>query len=170
MGRVACEMETGPFSTPMVGLAAPYVGHHSDGEWQFANMAAVEGGERGDRRSIKPEKTKKKNQVLLEGYVEPTGDEDDLGRTKSLTDEDLDELKACLDLGFSFGYDEIPELCSTLPALELCYSMSRKFTAESLKLSERESEASESEQEPAASPIPSWRISSPGKLCDHVPL
>ncbi|KAI5314233.1 hypothetical protein L3X38_043409 [Prunus dulcis] len=44
-------------------------------------------------------KKKKKNQVL-----------------QSLTDEDLDELKGCLDLGFGFSYEEIPELCNTLPA------------------------------------------------------
>ncbi|KAK4750352.1 hypothetical protein SAY87_027801 [Trapa incisa] len=166
MGRTASEMETGASSTLMAGTGgAPNV-HQSDGEWPFSNMIAVEEGGRGDRRSIKrPKMTKKKkNQVLLEGYVEPTGDEEDLRRTKSLTDEDLDELKACLDLGFSFGYDEIPELCSTLPALELCYSMSRKYSDESLKLSERKSEASESAPESAASPIASWRISSPGKL------
>ncbi|MQI72125.1 DUF1685 domain-containing protein, partial [Escherichia coli] len=66
-------------------------------------------------------KKKKKKQVFLEGYVE-TSDEDELGRTKSLTDDDLEELKGCLDLGFGFNYEEIPELRNTLPALELCYS------------------------------------------------
>ncbi|KAI9196547.1 hypothetical protein LWI28_024838 [Acer negundo] len=94
-------------------------------------------------------KTTKKNQVLLEGYVE-TDSDDDLKRTKSLTDDDLDELKGCLDLGFGFSYDEIPELCNTLPALELCYSMSQKFTDEHHNTSD--------------SPIANWKISSPG---DH---
>jgi len=46
----------------------------------------------------------KKNQVLLEGYVE-AADEDDLTRTKSLAGEDLDELTGCLDLGFGFSYN-----------------------------------------------------------------
>lgn len=77
----------------------------------------------------------KKGVVLLEGYVD-----EDICRTKSLTDEDLDELKGCLDLGFGFSYDEIPELCNTLPALELCYSMSNSTCS------------------------PDWKISSPG---DH---
>ncbi|KAL6191445.1 hypothetical protein ACLB2K_037835 [Fragaria x ananassa] len=89
-------------------------------------------------------KKKKKNQVLLEGYVDS---DDHLSRTKSLTDEDLDELKGCLDLGFGFSYQEIPELCNTLPALELCYSMSHKFMLHS-----------------CSSPIANWKISSPG---DH---
>ncbi|XP_044478637.1 uncharacterized protein LOC123205684 [Mangifera indica] len=110
-------------------------------------------------KSLPPSrKKKKKNQVLLEGYVE-TDSEDDLKRTKSLTDEDLDELKGCCDLGFGFGYEEIPELCNTLPALELCYSMSQRFLDEHQKLPERTSMA-----ESVATPIANWKISSPG---DH---
>ncbi|XP_059654348.1 uncharacterized protein LOC132301073 [Cornus florida] len=102
---------------------------------------------------------KKKNQVFLEGYVE-TPEEDDLLRTKSLTDEDLDELKGCLDLGFGFSYEEIPELCNTLPALELCYSMSQKFLDEQQK----SPEASPSASVTSETPIANWKISSPG---DH---
>ncbi|KAG8655481.1 uncharacterized protein LOC110608268 isoform X4 [Manihot esculenta] len=105
---------------------------------------------------------KKKNQVLLEGYVDVANtNEDDLKRTKSLTDDDLDELKGCLDLGFGFSYDEIPELCNTLPALELCYSMSQKFLDEHHKSPERSCPAP---AETASSPIANWKISTPG---DH---
>jgi hypothetical protein len=100
---------------------------------------------------------KKKNQVLLQGYIE---DDDDLMRTKSLTDDDLDELKGCLDLGFGFSYDEIPELCNTLPALELCYSMSQKFIDDQQKSPENSPAVSEF----GYSPIANWKISSPG---DH---
>lgn len=115
----------------------------------------------------KMKKMKKKKQVLLEGYVE-TADEDDLTRTKSLTDEDLDELKGCLDLGFGFSYDEIPELCNTLPALELCYSMSQKFIDDHQKspdnsmVSAPSASASDSCSS-ASSPIANWKISSPGE-------
>ncbi|XP_058774506.1 uncharacterized protein LOC131648798 [Vicia villosa] len=85
--------------------------------------------------------TKKKEKgVLLEGFVD-----ENLSRTKSLTDEDLDELKGCLDLGFGFSYDEIPELCNTLPALELCYSMSD-----------------------SGSSFANWKISSPGDSPEDV--
>ncbi|BAT93539.1 hypothetical protein LR48_Vigan02g273700 [Vigna angularis] len=114
-------------------------------------------GERERERRVE-KKGKKKKQVLLEGYVE-----EDLARSKSLSDEDLEELKGCLDLGFGFSYDEIPELCNTLPALELCYSMSQKFMDNSLP-----------SPSPSNSPVPSahslstsianWKISSPG---DH---
>ncbi|CAH1419509.1 unnamed protein product [Lactuca virosa] len=105
---------------------------------------------------------KRKNQVFLEGYVE-TSDEDELVRAKSLTDEDLDELKGCLDLGFGFSYDEIPELCNTLPALELCYSMSQKFLDDQQKSPESPSSAVV-EETISPPPIANWKISSPG---DH---
>ncbi|KAJ6420588.1 hypothetical protein OIU84_028018 [Salix udensis] len=106
---------------------------------------------------------RRKSQVLLEGYVEgSSNNEDDLKRTKSLTDDDLDELKGCVDLGFGFSYDEIPELCNTLPALELCYSMSQKFLDEHQKPPERSSPADS--EAASSSPIANWKISSPG---DH---
>ncbi|KVI08286.1 uncharacterized protein LOC112521587 [Cynara cardunculus var. scolymus] len=105
---------------------------------------------------------RRKNQVFLQGYVE-TPDEDELVRSKSLTDEDLDELKGCLDLGFGFSYDEIPELCNTLPALELCYSMSQKFLDEHQKSPESPSSAVVDETA-SPPPIANWKISSPG---DH---
>lgn len=103
--------------------------------------------------------TKKKNQILLEGFVE-AADEENLTRTKSLTDDDLEELKGCVDLGFAFCYDEIPELCNTLPALELCYSMSQKFMDDHQKVPENS--PPESADSPS-SPIPNWKISSPGE-------
>ncbi|CAA7022405.1 unnamed protein product [Microthlaspi erraticum] len=49
---------------------------------------------------------KKKCQLLLEGYVEAATAPDDLTSAKSLTDDDLEELKGCLDLGFGFSYDD----------------------------------------------------------------
>ncbi|XP_014513550.1 uncharacterized protein LOC106771977 [Vigna radiata var. radiata] len=112
-------------------------------------------GERERERRV--EKKGKKKQVLLEGYVE-----EDLARSKSLSDEDLEELKGCLDLGFGFSYEEIPELCNTLPALELCYSMSQKFMDNSPP-----SPSPSNLPAPAHSlstSIANWKISSPG---DH---
>ncbi|KAJ9178382.1 hypothetical protein P3X46_010270 [Hevea brasiliensis] len=138
----------------------------TDEIWQKVNQTAIKNDDNSSGRSnfsskSKSNSTKKKNQVLLEGYVEVANNEDDLKRTKSLTDDDLDELKGCLDLGFGFSYDEIPELCNTLPALELCYSMSQKFLDEQHKSPERSSPTA---AETASSPIANWKISSPG---DH---
>lgn len=86
-----------------------------------------------------------------------SGSDGGVARTKSLTEDDLEELKGCLDLGFGFAYSEIPELCGTLPALELCYSMTRRF------LDEQRPPGQEQEEEPASPPLPNWRISGPGK-------
>ncbi|KAI3876362.1 hypothetical protein MKW98_021214 [Papaver atlanticum] len=135
-------------------------------------------------------KKKKKNQVFLEGcYI----DEEDsaeggglVSRTMSLTDEDLDELKGCVDLGFGFSYEEIPELCNTLPALELCYSMSQRFMDEHSKgndngggsvtgspartSSMNGSESSYSSPSPSvtSAPVANWKISSPGDHPEEV--
>lgn len=98
-----------------------------------------------------PNTNSKKKQVLFE-----TDSEDDLNRTKSLTDDDLDELKGCLDLGFGFSYDEIPELCNTLPALELCYSMTQKF------IDEQQPTTPVPAADPNPPPVANWKISSPG--------
>ncbi|KAJ7952857.1 Protein of unknown function (DUF1685) [Quillaja saponaria] len=52
-------------------------------------------------------------------------------RSKSVTEEDLDELKACIELGF--GFDSSPEvehdqrLSDTLPALGLYYAVSKNY-------------------------------------------
>ncbi|KAJ3703708.1 hypothetical protein LUZ61_007413 [Rhynchospora tenuis] len=114
--------------------------------------------------------------VMLEGYVESPDTFDQrsncngepvAARTKSLTDDDLEELKGCVDLGFGFSYEEIPELCNTLPALELCYSMSQKFLEES---SSKSPEPASVSSPLSSSPIPvaNWKISSPGDDPDEV--
>ncbi|KAL4193887.1 hypothetical protein AMTRI_Chr06g201570 [Amborella trichopoda] len=117
----------------------------------------------------KKNRKKKKKSVLLEGYVDEEREgengvvngerekgEKSFMRTKSLTDGDLDELKGCVDLGFGgFNYEEIPELCNTLPALELCYSISQRFMEDQNK-------------SPDASSIANWKISSPGDHPEEV--
>ncbi|KAH9545118.1 hypothetical protein CY35_12G032700 [Sphagnum magellanicum] len=96
-------------------------------------------------------------------------------RTRSLTDEDMDELRGCIDLGFGFSNDEEDlELCNTLPALELCYAITRQYndvtgrsasspisTSGSSSSLDRCSSGSSLQSFPLES---SWRISSPG---DH---
>ncbi|KAJ6804891.1 uncharacterized protein M6B38_185280 [Iris pallida] len=83
------------------------------------------------------------------------------GRRRSLTGEDLEELKGCLDLGFGFSYHEIPDLRSTLPALELCYSMSQTFLLDH----HQNSPAHLSSPPP---PVANWKFSSPGDDPEEV--
>ncbi|KAJ7566235.1 hypothetical protein O6H91_02G093200 [Diphasiastrum complanatum] len=51
-------------------------------------------------------------------------------RTRSLTDEDLAELRGCIDLGFGFSNQADPKLWNTFPALELCYAISQQLKDE----------------------------------------
>ncbi|URE07497.1 hypothetical protein MUK42_19525 [Musa troglodytarum] len=68
------------------------------------------------------------------------GDERRLnGKTRSLTDEDLDELRGSIDLGFGFSEEEGgQDLCDTLPALNLYFAVNRQLSdrvsAQSLRL------------------------------------
>eukprot|EP00252_Welwitschia_mirabilis_P027449 TRINITY_DN9414_c0_g1_i1.p1 TRINITY_DN9414_c0_g1~~TRINITY_DN9414_c0_g1_i1.p1 ORF type:complete len:314 (-),score=83.93 TRINITY_DN9414_c0_g1_i1:634-1575(-) len=106
------------------------------------------------------------------------GEEPRTPRVKDLelTNVDLDELKGCLDLGFGFTYDEIPELSQTLPALELCYAMGQQIqddehanksspTNNSSPTSSPEAHADSSISDGCVqSPTAHWKISNPG---DH---
>ncbi|XP_074589479.1 uncharacterized protein LOC141845309 [Curcuma longa] len=114
-----------------------------------------------------PRRSRPGGGVTLEGYMETAEGADPVsegavgvGRTRSLTDDDLDELKGCLELGFGFSYEEIPELFGTLPALELCYSMSRSL--------ESTGEASSAAQNSSQPPVANWRISRPGDDPEEV--
>ncbi|XP_071709609.1 uncharacterized protein [Rutidosis leptorrhynchoides] len=50
-------------------------------------------------------------------------------RSKSVTDEDIDELKACIELGF--GFEHSPKLddrlSNTLPALEFYHAINKQY-------------------------------------------
>ncbi|XVE82794.1 hypothetical protein DITRI_Ditri16bG0034200 [Diplodiscus trichospermus] len=49
-------------------------------------------------------------------------------RSKSVTDEDLDELKACIELGFGFDSPEVDQrLSDTFPALGLYYAVNKNY-------------------------------------------
>ncbi|KAI3974127.1 hypothetical protein MKX01_031585 [Papaver californicum] len=132
-------------------------------------------------------KKKKKNQVFLEGcYIDEEDSSEGGGglvsRTMSLTDEDLDELKGCVDLGFGFSYEEIPELCNTLPALELCYSMSQRFidehkgndngggsvTGSPARTSSMNGSESSYSPSVTSAHVANWKISSPGDHPEEV--
>lgn len=46
---------------------------------------------------------------------------------EDLTDEDLNELKGCIELGFGFNAEEGQRLCTTIPALDLYFAVNRHF-------------------------------------------
>ncbi|OAY73958.1 hypothetical protein ACMD2_01244 [Ananas comosus] len=117
--------------------------------------------------------------VRLEGYVEGSEGEDGgsdggggsgsgMAPRRSLTGEDLEELKGCFDLGFGFSYDEIPELCGTLPALELCYSMSQRFLDDQHQHQKHPNEPGEVAALAGSVHVPNWRIAGAGDDPEEV--
>nr|XP_023879224.1 uncharacterized protein LOC111991658 [Quercus suber]POE77091.1 hypothetical protein CFP56_72826 [Quercus suber] len=52
-----------------------------------------------------------------------------LRRNKSVSDDDLEELKACIELGFGFDSPEVdPKLSDTIPALEFYYAVNKQYS------------------------------------------
>ncbi|XP_062188847.1 uncharacterized protein LOC133892132 [Phragmites australis] len=102
-----------------------------------------------------------------DGTASTTEEGGGMGRARSLTNDDLEELKGYMDLGFGFSYHEIPELCSTLPTLKLCYSMSQRFLDEHQQLSKTEETLAvpASPSQPIAT---NGKISSPRDSPDEV--
>ncbi|KAE8702449.1 putative ankyrin repeat-containing protein [Hibiscus syriacus] len=45
-----------------------------------------------------------------------------------ITDEDLNELKGCIELGFGFNEEAGQQLCNTLPALDLYFAVNRQLS------------------------------------------
>lgn len=56
--------------------------------------------------------------------------------SRSLSEDDMEELKACIDLGFGFGSVEIdPKLSDTIPALELYLAVNKQYNHHSISRS-----------------------------------
>lgn len=90
-------------------------------------------------------------------------------RSKSVTDEDLDELKACIELGFGFDDTSSPELdqrlSDTLPALGLYYAVNKQYNdtvSKPTTTTPPSSTASECDSAPSPLGSPHTNIFSPG--------
>ncbi|RLN29767.1 hypothetical protein C2845_PM05G07860 [Panicum miliaceum] len=141
--RRAASRQAVPAAPSAAAAAAP----EAEDVWRGAQWEAAWPG----RRDARP--------VLLaadDAGGGPGAADDGVGRSRSLTDDDLEELKGCADLGFGFSYDEIPELRGTLPALELCYSMTQRLLDDA-------HHQHQADPAPPATPVTNWKISSPGK-------
>ncbi|KAK9924000.1 hypothetical protein M0R45_032391 [Rubus argutus] len=61
--------------------------------------------------------------------------------SKSVSEDDLEELKACIELGFGFDSPEIdPKLCDTLPALESYCPVIKPFRDNSVSTEKNDAE------------------------------
>lgn len=106
-----------------------------------------------------------------EAWIRKKDQQSKLRKSKSLTDDDVDELRGCIDLGFGFGFDSEGEgdhkLCDTLPALYFYYAVNKHYNGSKLKSSPLASPPSSSssscdENSPEGHDLDTWIISSPG--------
>ena len=86
---------------------------------------------------------------------------------QDLTDEDLNELKGSIELGFGFKEDDAGQsLCNTLPALDLYFAVNRQLSPSptSTPHSQNSNNSLEAKSSPIQSPKTedSWKILSPG--------
>ncbi|KAJ6839589.1 uncharacterized protein M6B38_314310 [Iris pallida] len=93
--------------------------------------------------------------------------------SRSVTDEDLDELRGCIDLGFGFelGSPADRKLVRVFPALDLCYAVHRSYcdgtVASASSAAARSSSASESDSDGSTLGSP-MSIVSPGDTPELV--
>ncbi len=89
----------------------------------------------------------------------------------TLTDEDLHELKGCIDLGFGFNEENGHGLTNTLPALDLYFAVNRQFSPSPVSTPNGSSSSRRSSS--VASPksdSDNWKICSPGDDPQHVKM
>ncbi|XP_022720052.1 uncharacterized protein LOC111277887 [Durio zibethinus] len=88
--------------------------------------------------------------------------------TNGLTDEDLYELKGCIELGFGFNEEEGQKLCNTLPALDLYFAVNRQLSPSPVSTPQSGGSSSTSSLDCRSSSCgsprsePDWKICSPG--------
>lgn len=91
------------------------------------------------------------------------------GSIHDCDDEDLNELRGCIELGFGFNEEDGQTLCNTLPALDLYFAVNRHLTPNPISTptptphSHTHSRFSSSLESPTGTPnSDSWKICSPG--------
>ncbi|GMI79189.1 hypothetical protein like AT1G08790 [Hibiscus trionum] len=82
-----------------------------------------------------------------------------------LTDEDLHELKGCIELGFGFNEEEGQKLTSTLPALDLYFAVNRQLSPSPASTPQRQSSSSTLSLSGRSSSLGSPRSESDWKIC-----
>lgn len=86
----------------------------------------------------------------------------------AITDEDLNELKGCIELGFGFKEEDGQQLCNTLPALDLYFAVNRQVSLSPVSTPQSHgstsSLGSRSSFESPRSESDTWKICSPGKI------
>ncbi|KAF5206659.1 putative 1-phosphatidylinositol-4,5-bisphosphate phosphodiesterase epsilon-1, partial [Thalictrum thalictroides] len=110
-------------------------------------------------RDIAWERRRRQILILQERRKNGIDDSEAMG----ISDEDLHELKGCIDLGFGFNEEYCHGLTNTLPALDLYFAVNRQFSPSPVS-----TPSGSSSGRPSSSSLPSpksdsdsWKICSP---------
>ncbi|ESQ49616.1 hypothetical protein EUTSA_v10021572mg [Eutrema salsugineum] len=95
-------------------------------------------------RDIAWERRRRQMIMIQEKKLLHKGVSDNLIEQSKLTDEDLNELKGSIELGFGFNEEAGQKLCNTLPALDLYFAVNRQLSPLPSPSSSRSSSASAS--------------------------
>ena len=79
-------------------------------------------------RDIAWERRRRQMIMIQEKKMLHKGVSDNLSEQTKLTDEDLNELKGSIELGFGFNEEAGQKLCNTLPALDLYFAVNRQLS------------------------------------------
>ncbi|EOA32269.1 hypothetical protein CARUB_v10015529mg [Capsella rubella] len=95
-------------------------------------------------RDVAWERRRRQMIIIQEKKLLHKGVSDNLSVQMKLTDEDLNELKGSIELGFGFNEEAGQKLCNTLPALDLYFAVNRQVSPLPSPSSSRSSSASAS--------------------------
>ncbi|CAH2055095.1 unnamed protein product [Thlaspi arvense] len=93
-------------------------------------------------RDVAWERRRRQMIMIQEKKLLHKGVSDNLSEQTKLTDEDLNELKGSIELGFGFNEEAGQKLCNTLPALDLYFAVNRQLSPLPSPSSSRSSSAS----------------------------
>lgn len=93
----------------------------------------------------------------------------------TITDEDLNELKGCIELGFGFKEEDGQQLCNTLPALDLYFAVNRQLPTSPVSTPQSQASTTSSSSLGGCSSLfgspqsesDAWKICNPGKIKSH---
>ncbi|KAL9235131.1 hypothetical protein vseg_009923 [Gypsophila vaccaria] len=90
----------------------------------------------------------------------------------SLTDEDFDELKGSIELGFGFSEEAGQHLCNTLPALDIYFAVNRQLSPSPVSTPHSQGSVNSLGASSSSCDSPSnedsWKICSPGDNPEQV--
>ncbi|PIA26949.1 hypothetical protein AQUCO_08400009v1 [Aquilegia coerulea] len=104
---------------------------------------------------------RRRRQILILQERRKNGIDD--SEATGISDEDLHELKGCIDLGFGFNEEYGHGLTNTLPALDLYFAVNRQFSPSPVSTPSGSSSGRRSSSFPSPkSDSDSWKICNPG--------